>query len=114
MICFLVVLVVDFIPLTLFIRLIDRRCHIAHVRGKRQQYLAVLGWGIGLATMSAANVFLNKSFHIDDDLWDLTFIPSGLLGGTLGAGASYLHLRMKTTTDADYDDSHVADGASGH
>jgi hypothetical protein len=63
MVCFLFLLLLDVLPLWLFVKLIDQRRRKTQVRGKGHLYMAVLGWGFGLATMSAADIVLMKLIH---------------------------------------------------
>ena len=105
---FLLLLLFDAVPLFIVMKLIGKRARSARVKPERHLYAAVLGWGLGLVLLHATTIVLvvQLARHEGERFeWIfLTWVPTGLFGGTVGALASYLHLRMQTARDPDYED----------
>ena len=107
---FVLLVVVDLVPVAVFARRMARRARGAGVAADRHYVFAFLG-GLagGLAMQGITLEWLVSQMHqpepVSYRLGMAALILNGLLGSAIVAGCVYLHFRARTAHDPDYDDA---------
>jgi hypothetical protein len=100
---------VDALPAAVLVPRIIARARAAAVPAGRYCWVAVFsGVGVGMAMQGLTAQWLVSRMGnpqaVSYGLGMAMLLGNGLLGSALVAGGAYVHLRMRTTRDPDYDD----------
>jgi hypothetical protein len=107
-VCFLifVALIIDAIPLWFFWHLISARARLWRVKSVWYFCFAGVGSVLGLVSTYAALFVLfvsaTKTADVNDWIVFFSFLLGGLVGASIAPAASYLVLRMRTSSNPDY------------
>jgi hypothetical protein len=103
----LAVILLTVLPLVLFTELIGQQARKARVRSAWYLCLAVSWLGGSVVAFPILFVVLNyfsRSHGFSEWLFYPMLFLTGPVGGSVGPGLIYLHLRLRRTHDPDYED----------
>jgi hypothetical protein len=99
------VILVTVVPLCVFTELGGRQARKAPVRPAWYWCLEVSWLGgavVAFIGVAVVDGYLMRSRDLSPWLLDTSLFLTGLLGGSVGPGLIYLHLRLRRTHDPDY------------